>query len=114
MTTQTPTRTSRFKGRKAALWGFGAAVLALPLMMPSHAQASDVKVSLNFGGAPYGYSYHPPVVQRVVYKPAPVRYVVHERPTKVVYVDKHRGHGHKHWKHDRRRDHEPRRVAYYY
>ncbi|TKW61871.1 MAG: hypothetical protein DI628_04420 [Blastochloris viridis] len=110
MTTTTTTQTSRFSGRKAALWTLGAAVLALPFMMPSNAQASDVKVSLNFGGAPY-YTYHQPV-QRVVYKPAPVRYVVKRPPTKVVYVDKHH-HGKKHWKHDRR-GHEPRRVAYYY
>ncbi len=111
MTTKTITQTSRFSGRKAALWALGAAVLALPLMMPSNAQASDVKVSLNFGGAPY-YTYHQPVVQRVVYKPAPVRYVVKRPPTKVVYVDKHH-HGKKHWKHDRHGS-EPRRLVYYY
>lgn len=113
MTTKTTTQTSRFAGRKAALWGLGAAILTLPFMIPSQAQASDVKVSLNFGGAPY-YGYQQPVVQRVVYKPAPVRYVTHKQPTKVVYVDKYHGHGKKHWKHDRRRGHEPRRVAYYY
>ncbi len=112
MTTQTTTQTSRFSGRKAALWGFGAAVVALPFLMPSNAQASDVKVSLNFGGAPY-YGYHQPVVERVVYKPAPVRYVVKRQPTKVVYVDKHHRHGKKHWKNDRR-DRYERRVAYYY
>lgn len=113
MTTPTTTHTSRFSGRKAALWGFGATVLTLPLMMPSHAQASDVKVSLNFGSAPY-YGYPQPVVQRVVYKPAPVRYVVKRQPTKVVYVNKHHGKG---WnKHDRRHgyDRYERRVAYYY
>lgn len=111
MTTQTTpqatTILSRFSSKKAALWGLGAAALALPVMMPSNAQASDVKVSLNFGGAPY-YTYHQPVVQRVVYKPAPVRYVVKRPPTKVVYVNKH---NHKHWKKHDRRD---RRVAYYY
>ena len=109
MTTPTTTSTSRFAGRKAALWSLGAAVLALPFMMPSNAQASDVKVSLNFGGAPY-YTYQQPVVQRVVYKPTPVRYVVKQQPAKVVYVNKP---NHKHWKHDRRGP-EPRRVAYYY
>jgi hypothetical protein len=111
MTTQTMTQTSAFTSRKAALWGFGAALLAIPFLMPSNAQASDVKVSLNFGGAPY-YGYQQPVVERVVYKPALVRYVVRKQPTKVVYVNDR--HSHTQWKKHDRWENQPRRVAYYY
>jgi len=119
-TTATP-----FNGKKTALWGLGLGLLALPFAMPSAAHADNVKISLNFGNAPYGYSYHQPVVQKVVYKPAPkrnhnrkhVKNVVVKHPnTKVVYVTPQRGHGHgygnRHWQNGRHG--YERRVAYYY
>ena len=116
MTTQTK---PAFYARTPALWGLGLGLVALPFALPHAAQADDLKISLNFGNAPY--SYHEPVVRRVVYEPAPVRkvVVVKRPPTKVVYVDKHRGrgHGHGHWKqarHDRYERGYERRVAYYY
>ena len=108
------TTTTTFNGKKTALWGLGLGLLALPFAMPSAAHADTVRVSLNFGGAPYGYTYHQPVVQKVVYRPAPVKRVVHVKraPQRVVYVNNQHGHK-KHWKQERRGQ-EHRRVAYYY
>ena len=93
--------------KKTALFAaMGMGLLALPLAMPSTAQADDFKIHLNLGGwgAP---TYYTPAPQRVVYREvAPRRVVYVSRPVyreRVVYRD-HRG-GNKHGHHGHGRGH---------
>lgn len=112
------TTVTTFSPKKTALFAaMGMGLLALPLAMPSTAQADDFKIHLNLGGwgAP---SYYAPAPQRVVYREvAPRRVVYVSRPVyreKVVYRDYrgHPGRGHGHWKHGRDRWDNDRRTAW--
>ncbi len=104
-----------YGAKKTAMFiAAGMGLLALPIALPSTAQAEDFKIHLNLGGGGYPVYYNPPP-QRIVYREvAPRRVVYVSRPAyreRMVYRDyrgpKHHGHhghgrGHVRWDNDRR------------
>lgn len=88
--------TKTLSPQKTALFAaMGMGFLALPMALPSTAQADDFKIHLNLGGWGGGPSYYSPPPQRIVYREvAPRRVVYVSRPVyreRIVYRD-YRGH----------------------